>query len=209
MLPNRVLEAPRKAGQHGPGVAESGEGGAEVAVDPLGLEIRGLTPREATEVCARRHGRTVGRLCMALLGSGAEAEEALQETFLAVALAIGSYRGEGTVRAWILSIARRTCARRLETRSRREGRLALVHDAPAPAPLPDETLEAEARGRRVREALSALKPTEREVLVLRYEAGLGFREVAQACGIDEATARKRASRALDRLRKLLPIEDVR
>lgn len=197
MLPNRAqTEAPVD------------EPAREVVVDPLGLEIRGLSPREATELCARRHGRTVGRLCMALLGSGAEADEALQETFLAVSLAIGSFRAEGTVRAWILSIARRTCARRLETRSRREGRLALVHDVPAPVPGPDETLDAAARGRRVREALASLKPTEREVLVLRYESGLGFREVAQACGIDEATARKRASRALDRLRKLLPTEDM-
>lgn len=211
MLPNRVLqEAPPIAepSRSESGMTGSGEGG-EVAVDPLGLELRGLGPREATEVCARRHGRTVGRLCMALLGSGPEADEAVQETFLAVALAIGSYRGEGTVRAWLMSIARRTCARRLETRSRREGRLALVHDAPAPAPLPDEAVEAEARGKRVRDALAQLKPSEREVLVLRYEAGLGFREVAQACGIDEPTARKRASRALHRLRKLLPIEDVR
>lgn len=200
MLPNRVLvEVPP------PAERDSGE----VAVDPLGLEIRGLTPRQATEVCARRHGRAVGRLCMALLGSGAEADEAVQETFLAVALAIGGYRGEGTVRAWLMSIARRTCARRLETRSRRDGRLALVHDAPAPAVQPDEAAIADARGRMVRAALEQLRPSEREVLVLRYEAGLGFREVAQACGIDEATARKRASRALDRLRKLLPIEDVR
>lgn len=200
MLPNRaMLEAPHTRA----------EGSPEVTVDPLGLEIRGLAPREATEICARRHGRTVGRLCMALLGSGAEADEAMQETFLAVSQSIASYRGEGTVRAFIVSIARRTCARRLETRARREGRLALVHDAPAPVALPDEAVEAEARGRRVREALAQLKPSEREVLVLRYEAGLGFREVAQACGIDEATARKRASRALDHLRKLLPIEDVR
>jgi RNA polymerase sigma-70 factor (ECF subfamily) len=184
------------------------EDGASATLDPLAEEIRGLAPRQAVEICARRHGRTVGRLCMALLGSRAEADEAMQETFLAAALAIGSYRGEGTVRAWLLSIARRTCARRLETRTRRAGRLELVHDAGAGQPLPDEAVDAEQRGRRVRQALGELRPSEREVLLLRYEAGLGFREVAQACGIDEATARKRASRALDRLRKLLPIEDV-
>lgn len=198
MLPDRVLEeAPPPPGD------DAGTG------DPLGRQIRDLPPRDAVELCARQLGRTVGRLCMGLLGSHAEADEAAQETFLAVALAIGQYRGEGTVRAWVLSIARRTCARRLETRTRREGRLALVHDAEPDRAWPDEDVDARRRGHRVREALAQLRPSEREVLLLRYEAGLGFREVAQACGVDEATARKRAGRALDRLRKLLPIEDVR
>lgn len=199
MLPNRVVEeAPPPA-----------EPFAEVAKDPLALQIAGLPPRAAVELCARRLGRSVGRLCAALLGSNAEADEAAQEAFLAVALAIGSYRGEGTVRAWVLSIARRTCARRLETRTRREGKLTLVHDAEPERTLPEEDLDARRRGRLVRDALAQLRPSEREVLLLRYEASLSFREVAQACGIDEATARKRASRALHRLRKLLPIEDVR
>jgi RNA polymerase sigma-70 factor (ECF subfamily) len=40
-------------------------------------------------------------------------------------------------------------------------------------------------------------------VTLRYEAGLSFREVAVACGVDEAAARKRVSRALSRLRERL------
>lgn len=197
MLPDRVLEeAPP------PPRDDAGD-------DPLGRQVLELPPRDAVDLCARQLGRTVGRLCMGLLGSHAEADEAAQETFLAVALAIGQYRGEGTVRAWVLSIARRTCARRLETRTRLSGRLALVVDARPEHAWPDEDVDARRRGHRVRQALEQLRPSEREVLLLRYESGLGFKEVAQACGVDEATARKRASRALDRLRKLLPIEDVR
>jgi RNA polymerase sigma-70 factor (ECF subfamily) len=40
-------------------------------------------------------------------------------------------------------------------------------------------------------------------VVLRFEAGLSFRELAIACGVDEAAARKRVSRALARLREEL------
>jgi RNA polymerase sigma-70 factor (ECF subfamily) len=43
-------------------------------------------------------------------------------------------------------------------------------------------------------------------VVLRYESDLSFREVAEACGIEEAAARKRVSRALERLREVLSDE---
>ena len=55
--------------------------------------------------------------------------------------------------------------------------------------------------------VARLTPTEREAVLLRYEADLSFREVGQACGIDEATARKRVSRGLDRLRTIFAEED--
>jgi RNA polymerase sigma-70 factor (ECF subfamily) len=59
------------------------------------------------------------------------------------------------------------------------------------------------RAERARAALAKLKPSEREAVVLRFEAGLSFRELAIACGVDEAAARKRVSRALSRLREEL------
>lgn len=177
--------------------------------DPIASEIRGLTPRQAIEVCARRLGPGVGRLCMALLASRAEAEEAAQEVFLQASLGLDQFRGEGTVRSWIFKIARRTCARRLEMRTRRRGLLTLVDGAQQVPMRPDEAAEARDCGETVRTALEELRPSQREVLVLRYEAGLSFREIAEACGIDEPTARKRASRALQRLRELLPLEELR
>ncbi len=75
--------------------------------------------------------------------------------------------------------------------------------------LPDEVLEAQRRAERVRDALGQLKPSERDAVVLRYTSGLGYREIGEACGIDEAAARKRVSRALARMRSLLSDEDGR
>jgi RNA polymerase sigma-70 factor (ECF subfamily) len=98
------------------------------------------------------------------------------------------------------------CARRIETRVRRQNKLRLVHDASADEGLPDAVAERRRRARRVRAALDGLKPSERDVVVMRYEAGLSYREIADACGIDEATARKRTSRALGRLREVLKDE---
>ena len=96
---------------------------------------------------------------MALLGSQADADEATQETLLRAHRAMATYRGEGSIKAWLCGI---------------------------------------------RDGLAKLKPTEREALVLRFVADLSHREIAIACNLDEATARKRTSRALARLRSILP-----
>jgi RNA polymerase sigma-70 factor (ECF subfamily) len=140
---------------------------------------------------------------MAILGSQAEAEEATQESLIAAYDSMSTYRGEGTVKAWLFGIARRICARRVETRVRREKRLRLVYDAGSEAQLPDEEVERRRRAERLRDALERLRPSEREALLLRYGCGLSYREVGEACGVDEAAARKRASRALGRLRDVL------
>ncbi|MCA9615993.1 MAG: RNA polymerase sigma factor [Myxococcales bacterium] len=177
-------------------------GGGEA--DPIAVLIGEGRFRDALVHCTRTHAGSMGRLCMALLGDAAEAEEVLQESLVAAYHAMSGYRGEGSVRAWLHGIARRQCARRLTMRVRRERRLRLVHDASAPgAPLPDEELERRRRGERVREALEELKPSDREALLLRYETGLSFAEIASLQSIDEVAARKRASRALARLRTLL------
>ena len=155
--------------------------------------------REALARCAREYAMPLGRLCMAFTGSQAEAEELVQETLLAAYDAFPQYRGDGSVRAWLFGIARRICGRHVEMRARREARLRLVHDTGRGRDTSELALEKE-RTQRARDALAKLKPSEREAVVLRYEGELSFRELAAACGVDEAAARKRVSRALSRLR---------
>jgi RNA polymerase sigma-70 factor (ECF subfamily) len=155
--------------------------------------------RDAIAACAKAHATALGRLCMAFTGSQAESEELVQETLLAAFDAFPQYRGDGSVRAFLFGIARRICGRHVEMRARREARLRLVHDTGRGRDAAELAMEAE-RAERARTALAKLKPSEREAVVLRFEADLSFREVAAACGVDEAAARKRVSRALTRLR---------
>jgi len=152
----------------------------------------------AAELLVQAHARAIGRTCMALLGSQSDAEDALQETLVAALDGLESFRGEGTLRAWLLSVARRRSARRLTARSRERD---AQHSLSAPEASP--SAERLSMARRARQLLDEIKPTEREALVLRFAAELSFREVGQACGIDEAAARKRVSRGLLRLRSLL------
>ena len=158
--------------------------------------------REALARCTRAYSAPLGRLCMALTGSQAEAEELVQETLIAAYDGFPQFRFEGTVRSWLFGIARRICGRHNEMKNRRQARLRLVHDTGRGVDAGELHMERE-RALRARAALAELKPSEREAVVLRYDAGLSFREVAAACGVDEAAARKRVSRALSRLRESL------
>lgn len=161
--------------------------------------IAGGRYKEALTRCAQAYAMALGRLCMAFTGSQAESEELVQETLIAAFDGFPQYRAEGSVRAWLFGIARRICGRHTEMRARREARLRLVHDTGRGRDAADLALERE-RAERARAALGKLKPSEREAVVLRFEAELSFRELAIACGVDEAAARKRVSRALARMR---------
>ncbi len=158
--------------------------------------------KEALARCTRAYSGPLGRLCTALTGSQAEAEELVQETLLAAYDGFPGFRFEGSIRAWLFGIARRICGRHNEMKNRRQARLRLVHDTGRGADAGELAIERE-RAIRARNALAQLKPSEREAVVLRYDAGMSFREVAVACGVDEAAARKRVSRALVRLRESL------
>ena len=188
------------------------EGATIVIVEPgdeTSASIEAALQRQehgaALTLCARQHGAAIGRLCMALVGSQADAEDLTQETLLAAHDAFDSWRGEGSIRSWLFGIARRKCARHLENRTAGRAKLELLRDEP-PAPDPADTASERQLAERARKALAEIRPSEREALILRYAAGLSFREVAAACGIDEAAARKRVSRAHARLRAELDSE---
>lgn len=172
-------------------------------IDPISAMVQDGRHRDAIAACARTHGAILGRLCIALLGSQADADEATQETLLRAHRGMATYRGEGSIKAWLCGIARHVCAHMLETRRRGREALELVPT--------DETSEdaraqfaLKRRTRAIRDGLAKLKPSEREALVLRFVADLSHREIATACNLDEATARKRISRALARLRSVMP-----
>jgi RNA polymerase sigma-70 factor (ECF subfamily) len=177
---------------------------ADFARDPILQLVQDGKHRDAIAACAEAHGNVLGRLCMALLGSQADADEAAQETLLRAHRAMGTYRAEGSVKAWLCGIARHVCAHMLETRRKQRELLEVV---------PTETEARDVfvtrrRSRVLRDALGKLKPTEREALVLRFVADLSHREIAVAINLDEQAARKRISRALARLRTVMPDEEI-
>src|SRR5439155_4499488 len=71
---------------------EASAAATTVAHDPIGDLIVAGQHREAVATCARNHHVVLGRLCMALLGSQADADEAVQETLLRAHRAMATYR---------------------------------------------------------------------------------------------------------------------
>jgi RNA polymerase sigma-70 factor (ECF subfamily) len=196
-----TVTATHETGVH----AAAGPGGGPPG-EPIEDALRRGDYRLALALCARSFGAPLGRLCLAMTGSQAEAEELVQETLLAAYDAFPQYRGEGSIKAFLYAIARRTCARSIERRARRDARVRLVTDGEVESGDASDLAARRQLAQRTRSALDALRPSEREALLLRYQAELPFRDVALACGCDEAAARKRVSRALERLRDLLAEE---
>lgn len=138
-----------------------------------------------------QHAQPVGEVCMSLLGSQRDAEEALVEVLERAMPQLGAERDQRAARVWLMGLARQRCAARLAARDRKP-ELAL-EGIPEEGALP----------RRARRLLCELRPTEREALVLRFQGELDLGEVAAACGVDEAAARARISRGLQHLGGLM------
>ena len=160
--------------------------------------------RQAFDLLVERETRTVYRACLRILGRPHDAEDVTQESFVAAYRAIRTYRGEGSLRAWLLRIATRQSFRRLTQRR------ATIELADVPEPrLADASneptrvvVEMESR-REVRHAVAALPNPYREVVALRFFADLSLAEVAEATGRPLNTVKTHLRRGLERLRPLL------
>lgn len=153
--------------------------------------------RRALSLCVQEHGPAIGRFCMAMVGVQTDADALTRETLLEVYRGFAKWTGDRTLRAWLFGVARRNCLRHLEKRRRRVGGLRLVGEEELAGP--EDLAALRQKAERVRAALEATRPTEREALLLRYVAQLSFADVAAACGIEEAEARSRVSRAISSL----------
>lgn len=131
-----------------------------------------------------------------------EAEEVFQETTFALYQHLPTFRGEGSLRAWIGRIAQNASRAYL----RRHGRRLEVQSDPDVEGA-DTVQEAALREVEdavvVREALERLVPECRQVLTRFFYERHKYREIAAALGIPEGTVATRISRCLVQLRALL------
>ncbi len=107
--------------------------------------------------------------------------------------------GKGSPRQWLFAIARNAA---LDELRRRKRTAALVTDPedPAAATFTEDDSSAERRAT-VRAALATLEARERELIALKFNAGLSYAEIGAVLGISESNAGTRVHRALSKLRK--------
>ena len=106
----------------------------------------------------------------------------------------------GSERAWLFGIARNAALDELRKRKR------TAELAAEPADLGAETEEEAERALRraaVRTAIAALEPRDRELIALKFHAGLDNAEIAGVLGVSPSNAGTRLHRALTKLREIL------
>jgi RNA polymerase sigma factor (sigma-70 family) len=139
------------------------------------------------------------------LASADEAEDLTADVFLrAVAAADRFDPARGTVRAWLLRIARNALHdHRRRDRHRRCAPLAALYDLRSEEPSPEERLLREEAVSRLLAAVAQLAEADRELIGLRYGSGLDTAATAATLGLRESVVRTRLWRALERLRRVL------
>jgi RNA polymerase sigma-70 factor (ECF subfamily) len=159
----------------------------------------------AFRVLVARHLPAVTRYCAKFLGDAAAGEDVAQECLVELWERRARYRPEGRFVAYLLTLARSRCLNHARGDRRRAARVRAVEGEagdPAAAARPDQLdalLEGE-RWRRVREGLSALPAHQREALLLRFDQGLRYPEIARVLGKAEEAVRSRVHKGLLQLR---------
>jgi RNA polymerase sigma factor (sigma-70 family) len=146
--------------------------------------------------------RRVLALAERVLGDPGEAEDVAQETFIRVWRNAASWRpGVAKFDTWLHRVTLNLCYDRL--RRRRERPVAEPPDTPDPGPAPDRGLLASDVGMRVRRALQALPPRQREAIVLCHYQELSNIEAAGLMGVSVEALESLLSRGRRALKSAL------
>ncbi len=153
-----------------------------------------------------RHHRAVYQFCLQITRQAALAEDVVQDVFLKILKRAGTFRGDGSFKAWMFHIARNEALNQLRIAKRRNTTPTdpLVLDAEL---VDGRSAEQAATGREALEslglALASLPVAAREVIWLgRFEFD-GYDDLAAALGCTPATARVRMHRAMKKLAQCL------
>lgn len=147
-----------------------------------------------------RHEAPLWRFARALAHDEAEAEDVLQQTFLAAWRAAGELERD-EARAWLFAIARHEAGRLARRRGARDEREQALEELGEAGGFGDPSATPEEHSARLEEAdllaraLAALAPREREILVLRELEGLTGEAAAGVLGLSLAAEKARLHRA--------------
>jgi RNA polymerase sigma-70 factor (ECF subfamily) len=164
-------------------LARSASGGDLAALDVLLVTVR----------------PDVLRMCSRLLANREDAEEACQDTLLAVARGIARFEGRSAFRTWLYRIAANRARTTHGTHRRSTDTLELLADVADPR----RTSIVASTRLDLLDALTELSPDLAEAVTLRDVMGLSYREIADAQGVPEGTVKSRIHDARSRLRSRL------
>lgn len=163
--------------------------------------LSGLDMREI----AREHYDSVFRFCARRLGPD-RAADVSQETFLTAQKVLKSFRGESSVKSWLLGIALNECRRQMRKAPLEYSGFDYAFEDGAQVSPENTWATREA----IRSALSKLSHEHRDVVLLHEVDGLTYEEAATVLGIPSGTVKSRLHHAFINLRSMLAqAENVR
>jgi RNA polymerase sigma-70 factor, ECF subfamily len=185
-----------------PGVANRGRSYLLLADADL-ISLAENDDPEAFVTLYDRHSRSAFSLAYRMMGDSQAAEDLIQEVFLKIWRAAGSYRAErGSVRTWILSMVRNRGIDQLRsTASRRRTQEKI--EASAPRFQPSEVFAETWRNSRrdqILQAMKALPPAQSKILELSYFSGYTHVEIAGLLNIPLGTVKGRLRLGLEKMR---------
>jgi RNA polymerase sigma-70 factor (ECF subfamily) len=151
----------------------------------------------AFETLVARYQQVLFNVAFRMLGDYEEARDAAQNTFVKVFEKLGTYDPQRRFFSWMYRILMNECLnlRRRPVADPFSGGIELVAaDRTAP-----DSLEAAERKRAVKQAILALQPDYREVIVLRHFAALSYEEMSDAIGVPAKTVKSRLYSARQQL----------
>lgn len=168
--------------------------------DEVELVRRAAVDAAAMGVLYERYVARVYRFLRVRCTSSHEAADLTQHVFVKAAEALPRYRERGVpFAAWLFRVARNSAIDHA-----RRHRVTVPWDSVTQEPAPDDVeawvLDRETRAR-VGALVAGLSSDERELLSLRFAAGLSSREIAAVVGASEAAVKKRLTRTIQRLKE--------
>jgi len=174
--------------------------------------------RQALEALLERHQGQVYRFGMKMCRDPEDAKDVLQDTLLAMARGVRDFRGASSISTWLYTIARSFCLKKRRRskfapepeRSLDTDLAAEAKHLPDPGRDPAEVLSGRQVEAALEQAIAALEPMYREVLLLRDAEGLTATEVAEILGVTPQAVKSRLHRARlsvrERVAPLLGVE---
>lgn len=142
----------------------------------------------------RSHFGTFLRVATAVAGEQEAGRDAVQSAFVSAVRNRRSFRGEGSLEAWLWTILVREARRAAPT-----AHASLDETVEAPATNGDGGEDPDG----VRRFIAALPPRQREAVFLRYFADLDYRTIARVLDVEPGTISATLSTAHQTLRKRL------
>src|SRR5260221_5984366 len=156
-----------------------------------------------------RYSARIYNFAYRFLKNSEAAEDATQEVFVKMLKHANQFHGDAKLSTWLFSITANWCRdylRKAENKPK-ESDDVLVTLPASGENSPDRNLEQKENEQRIRKALAALTPEQREAILLSRYQGLSYAEIAQISGCSEGAVKTRVFRAMETLKKALTAEE--